>query len=50
MTGDIEEAFLMVSMAGQDRDVLRFLWVDDIEKISPEIVTLWFTRLIFGVS
>ena len=50
LTGDIEKAFLMVSMAGQDRDVLRFLWVDDIEKISPEIVTLRFTRVVFGVS
>ena len=50
LTGDIEKAFLMVSMAGKERNVLRFLWVDDIEKISPEMVTLRFRRVVFGVS
>ena len=32
LTGDVEKVFLMVSIAEEDRDVLRFLWVDDIEK------------------
>ena len=50
LTGDIEKAFLMVGMAEEDRDVLRFLWVDDINKPSPEIVVLRFTRVVFGVS
>ena len=50
LTGDVEKAFLMVGMAEEDRDVLRFLWVDDIDKFSPEIVVLRFTRVVFGVS
>ena len=50
LTGDIEKAFLMVDMAEEDRDVLRFLWVDDIDNPSPEIVVLRFTRVVFGVS
>ena len=49
LTGDVEKAFLMVSIAEEDRDVLRFLWVDDIEKKNPEIVVLRFTRVVFGV-
>ena len=50
LTGDVEKAFLMVGMTEEDRDVLRFLWVDDIEKTSPEIVVLRFARVAFGVS
>ena len=50
LTSDIEKAFLMVGMAEEDRDVLRFLWVDAIDKPSPEIVVLRFTRVVFGVS
>ena len=50
LIGDVEKAFLMVGMAEEDRDVLRFLWVDDIDKFSPEIVVLRFTRVVFGVS
>lgn len=49
-TADIEKAFLMVSMAQEDRDVLRFLWVDSIEKDLPRIVVLRFNRVTFGVS
>ena len=50
MISDIEKAFLMVSIADVDRNVLRFLWVDDISKKEPEIVVLRFTRVVFGVS
>lgn len=48
--GEIEKAFLNVSVAEKDRDVLRFLWVDDITKENPEIVVLRFARVVFGVS
>jgi hypothetical protein len=50
MISDIEKAFLMVSIAEADRNVLRFLWVDDISKEKPEIIVLRFTRVVFGVS
>lgn len=35
--GDIEKAFLNVSVAKEDRDVLRFLWVADVNKESSEL-------------
>ena len=37
LTADIEKAFLQISVAEDDRDVLRFLWVDNINKKYPEI-------------
>ena len=50
LIGDVEKAFLMVGMGEEDRDELRFLWVDDIDNPSPEIVVPRFTRVVFGVS
>ena len=50
IVGDIEKAFLMVHMAEADKDVLRFLWVDDISKPEPEVITPRFTRVVFGLS
>ena len=40
LIADIEKAFPMVSVAKQDRDVLRFQWPDDIDKGCLKIVTL----------
>ena len=50
LAGDIEKAFLMISIAEEDRDALRFLWVNDPFKKFPEIMILRFKRVIFGVS
>ena len=48
--GDIEKSFLLVHMNETDKDVLRFLWVDDIDKAEPKVITLRFTRVMFGLS
>ena len=50
LIADIEKAFLNVSMSEKDRDVLRFLWYDDITKKQPEVRVFRFTRVVFGVS
>ena len=50
LTADIEKAFLMISMAEKDRDVLRFLWMNDTSLQQPEIIVMRFTRVVFGVS
>ena len=50
LVGDIEKAFLMVHIAEENKDVLRFLWVDDSDKAKPNVVVLRFTRVVFGVS
>jgi len=47
---DIEKAFLMISVSPEDRDVLRFLWVDNPLSANPHIVVYKFTRVVFGVS
>ncbi len=50
LTADLEKAFLQVSVAESDRDVLRFLWVEDIQKEHPELRALRFASVVFGVS
>ena len=50
VTADIEKAFLMVSVAEEDRDALHFLWVEDMNSQLPRLVTLRFARVVFGVS
>ena len=50
LAGDIEKAFLNVSVAEEDRDVLRFLWFDDVKKEYPEVIVRRFVRVVFGVQ
>ena len=50
LSADIEKAFLMVGVAEPDRDVLRFLWVDDPTSEAPRIVLKRFNRVVFGVT
>ena len=47
--GDIEKAFLMISICGPDRDSLRFLWIDNTQAPEPNILKLLFIRVMFGV-
>ena len=50
MIADIEKAFLNVEVDARDRDCLRFLWVDDINKEEPSMVVFRFCRVVFGVN
>lgn len=50
ITADLEKAFLMVAVEEADRNVLRFIWVDDASKDSPDLIIYRFTRIVFGVS
>ena len=50
LVGDIEKAFLNIKVQEQDRNVLRFLWIDSLQKDDPEIVLYRFCRVVFGVN
>ena len=43
LVADIKKAFLMVSVVKEDRDALRFLWLDDISSDCPSVQVLRFT-------
>ncbi len=50
IVADIEKAFLNVGIEDIDRDVLRFLWIDDLERDNPELLIYRFCRVVFGVN
>lgn len=50
LTADIEKAFLNISVAVADRDVLRFQWITQENEAEYDIQVLRFTRVVFGVS
>lgn len=50
LTADIEKAFHQIVIDPKDRDALRFLWIDDVSKPSPELVQYRFCRLVFGLT
>ena len=49
LIGDLEKAFLNIEINPEERNLLRFLWIDDINSSNPEVITLRFTRLVFGL-
>ena len=50
VVADIEKAFLSIGIVPNDRDFLRFLWIDDLENENPCLVTYRFCRVVFGVN
>ncbi|PIC13705.1 hypothetical protein B9Z55_027568 [Caenorhabditis nigoni] len=52
LSGDIEKAFHAVEVNNNDRDALRFLWLEDPDKppSNENIRIMRFTRLPFGVN
>ena len=50
LVSDIEKAFLKVGVQDQYRNFLRFLWFENVNAASPEIVVYRFTRVLFGVN
>ena len=49
LIGDLETAFLDVEVKPEDRNLLRFLWIDDVNPLNSEILKLRFMRLVFGL-
>ena len=47
---DIEKAFHMIGIHPDDRDALRFLWVDNVKADKPSLMRLRFARVPFGVK
>ena len=50
LIADIEKAFLNIEIDANDRDCLRFLWIDDIKSKTPEIEVFKCNRVVFGVN
>uniref|UniRef100_A0A1X7TX74 Uncharacterized protein n=1 Tax=Amphimedon queenslandica TaxID=400682 RepID=A0A1X7TX74_AMPQE len=47
---DREKTFLMIAVAEQDRGILRYLWIDDMDKSSPIIQMLHFAQVMFSIA
>jgi len=50
LVADIEKAFLMIAVREEDRDVLRFLSVDNVKTAEPKIVEYRFARVAFQLE
>lgn len=50
LVADIERAFLNIAVDEQQRDLMRFLWIDDVRKDDPNIEIYPFCRVIFGMN
>ena len=48
LAGDLKQAFLQVRIREEDRDVMRFHWLKDLD--TKHVETLRFTRALFGLS
>lgn len=50
LTTDIEKAFHQIEVKVEDRDMLRFLWWDDVFSENPKIQQYRFRCLVFGLT
>ena len=50
IVADVEKAFHQIVVSPKDRNMLRFLWFDDIGKQNPQIIQYQFCRLVFGLT
>ena len=50
ITADIEKACLNIEVNVEDRDCLRFLWVENVHAPDPEIKVYHFNHVVFGVN
>ena len=50
LISDIKQAFLQIEIAPEHRDFVRFLWFDDVYKLTPELIVLRFARILFGLT
>ena len=47
---DVEKAFLNIEVDKEDRDFLRFLWLDHMSDPSSKILIYHFCRVVFGLN
>jgi len=50
LVSDIEKAFLNIAVTKEQRDLMRFLWIDDVTKPDPTVEVYRFCRVIFGMN
>ena len=50
IVADIKQAFLQIFVDYKDRDLIRFLWFENINDPGSKIVIYHFTRVVFGLT
>ena len=50
LTADIEKAFHQIAIDPRDRDMLRFLWFDNVQGDHPSVIQYRFCHLVFGLN
>ena len=49
-SADISKAFLRIGLQGEDRDLTRFLWLEDPHNPSSDLITYRFRSVLFGAT